>query len=58
MAFIGGEGYIGGYRGDVIYKVYIVFILNIIKGIRIIIISIIVGVIKTSRGRIFIIREI
>ena len=58
MAFIRGEGYIGGYRGDVIYKVYIVFIPDIIKGVGITTIGAIRGVIRTGRRRVSIIREI
>ena len=58
MAFIGGEGYIGGYKGDVIYKVYIVFVSNIVKGVGIITIGAIGGAIRTGRGRVSIIKEI
>ena len=58
MAFIGGEGYIGGYRGDVICEVYIVFVPDIIKGVGIIIIGVIRGAIRTGRGRVSIIGEI
>ena len=58
MAFIGGEGYIRGYRGDIIYKVYIVFVPDIVKGVGITIIGAIGGVIGTGRGRVSIIREI
>ena len=58
MAFIRGEGYIRGYKGDVIYKIYIIFIPDIIKGVGIIIISVIRGVIRIGRGHISIIREI
>jgi len=58
MAFIRGEGYIGGYRGDVIYKIYIVFIPDIVKGVGITIIGVIIGAIRTGCEYIFIIREI
>ena len=58
MAFIRGEGYIGGYRGDVIYKIYIVFIPDIVKGVGITIISAIRGAIRTGYKRVFIIKEI
>ena len=55
---MGGEGYIGGCRGDVIYKVYIVFIPDIIKGVGITTIGVIIGVIRTGCEYISIIREI
>ena len=58
MAFVGGEGCVGGCRGDVIYKVYVVFIPDVVKGVGITTIGVIGGAIKTGRGRVSIIREI
>ena len=58
MAFVGGEGCVGGCGGDIICEVYIVFVPDIVKGVGITIVGVIVGAIRTGRGRVSIIGEI